>query len=53
MLIDRGLDLRCSAKGMHDTGKQPFDDHVAQDEVVAPVCPNGKKALRTMRSTQS
>src|SRR5215469_12438673 len=35
VLIDRGLVLWRSAKGTHDTGKQRFDDLVAQDEVSA------------------
>jgi hypothetical protein len=35
MLIDWGLDLGRSAEGTHDTGKQRFDDLVAQDEVGA------------------
>jgi hypothetical protein len=35
MRIDRSPDLGRSAKRMHDTGEQRFDDLVAQDEVGA------------------
>ena len=35
MLIDRGLDLGGSPKWTHGTGKQRFDDLVAQDDVAA------------------
>jgi hypothetical protein len=35
VLIDRGLVVWRSAKGTHDTGKQRFDNLVAQDELGA------------------